>query len=123
MSKLKQLKMRKKMINKVILQGRLSDDPELKQTVSGDFVCTIFLVNQRRFNKDSDSKIDVVKCEAWGDNAQFVARYLKKGNMVDIEGNIRCKKWKDQYNKIRVDQFVYIDNIRYSTTNMRKDDA
>lgn len=111
------------MINKVILQGRLSDDPELKQTVSGDFVCTIFLVNQRRFNKDSDSKIDVVKCEAWGDNAQFVARYLKKGNMVDIEGNIRCKKWKDQYNKIRVDQFVYIDNIRYSTTNMRKDDA
>lgn len=109
------------MINRVILQGRLSDDPELKQTLTGDFVCTIFLVTHRNFSKkNEEAKVDVVKCEAWGDTAVFISRYLKKGTMVDIEGGIRCKKWTDEQDKTRVDQFVYIDSIRYSETNLRK---
>lgn len=108
------------MINKVVLQGRLVADPELMQTKSGDSVCNIFIASQRRYSKKrEEDKADIIKCEAWGGTAEFICKYLKKGSMVDIEGGIRCKKWKDENDKVRVDQFVHIDTIEFSPTNNR----
>lgn len=108
------------MINKVILQGRLVADPELMQTKAGDSVCNIFIASQRKYSKKSEEdKADVIKCEAWDSKAEFIAKYLKKGSMVDVEGGIRCRKWRDENDKVRVDQFVHIDNITFSATNNR----
>ena len=106
------------MKNKVELQGKLVDDPELMQTKAGDIVCNVFIVSQRKYSKKKEeNKVDVIKCEAWGTRAEFICRHMKKGSMVDIEGGIRCKKWRDENNKIRVGQFVHIDTIDFSETN------
>ena len=79
--------------NKVVLQGRLVADPELMSTKAGDSVCNIFVASQRRYSKKrEEEKVDIVKCEAWGDTADFICKCFKKGSMVDIEGGIRCKK-------------------------------
>ena len=112
------------MINKVVLQGRLVTDPELMQTKAGDSVCNIFIASQRKYSKKrEEEKVDIIKCEAWGNTAEFIAKYLKKGSMVDIEGGIRCKKWKDENDKNRVDQFVHIDSIEFSPTNNHRRDT
>lgn len=104
--------------NKVVLQGRLVADPELMSTKAGDSVCNIFVASQRKYSKKrEEEKVDIVKCEAWGGTADFICKCFKKGSMVDIEGGIRCKKWKDENDKTRVDQFVHIDTIEYSATN------
>lgn len=106
------------MKNKVILQGRLVADPELVQTKAGDNVCNVFVASQRKFSKKrEENKVDVIKCEAWGEKAEFICKYLKKNSMVNIEGGIRCKKWRDKNDKVRVDQFVHIDTIDFSATN------
>lgn len=108
------------MINKVILQGRLVADPELLQTKAGDSVCNIFVASQRKYSKKrEEDKADIIKCEAWGGTAEYITKNFKKGSMVDVEGGIRCRKWRDENEKVRVDQFVHIDNITFSATNNR----
>lgn len=107
------------MINRVVLQGRLVADPELMQTKSGNSVCNIFIASQRKYSKTEDNKVDVIKCEAWDGAAEYAVRNMKKGTMVDILGGIRCRKWKDENNKTKVDQFVHIDTIEFSPTNNR----
>lgn len=103
--------------NNVILQGRLVADPELMRTKAGDSVCNIFVASQRKYSKTEESKVDIIKCEAWGGTAEYIARNMKKGTMVNIQGGIRCRKWQDENNKTRVDQFVHIDVIDFSPTN------
>lgn len=103
--------------NNVILQGRLVTDPELRQTNEGKSVCTIFVASQREYSRAEENKVDVVKCEAWNGAAEYVARNMKKGTMVNILGGIRCRKWQDENNKTRVDQFVHIDDIGLAPIN------
>lgn len=104
-------------INKVILQGRLVSDPELRQTKDGKSVCTIFVASQRKYKKDEESKVDIIKCEAWNGSAEYVTRNMEKGTMVNILGSTSCRKWQDENNKTRVDQFVHIDEIDFAPIN------
>lgn len=100
------------MINYVVLQGRLAKEPELRKTKAGENVCNIYVVSQRDVG---NGKADVIKCEAWHDKAIFIANHLKKGSMVDIFGGIRCKKWIDENGKSCVEQFVHIDELKFTT--------
>lgn len=103
-------------INKVILGGRLTADPELKQTPSGVSVCSFSLAVNRKTGKDQEQKTDFIDCQAWRQTAEFICRYFRKGSSLCIVGNIQKRSWKDQQGNNRyateivVDEAMFVDS-------------
>ena len=85
-------------MNKVILCGRLTADPELRQTQSGVSSCRFTVAVERKYtNKDSDKReADFISCIAWRNTADFVSRYFTKGKMIALEGELRTGKYQDK---------------------------
>ena len=83
-------------INKTILGGRLTADPELKQTPSGVSVCSFTVAVNRRFSKDGEREADFSNCQAWRQTAEFICNYFKKGSSICIAGGIQTRSWEDQ---------------------------
>lgn len=76
-------------MNKVILKGRLTSTPELKQTPNGVAVTKFTVAVNRRFDRE---KTDFINCEAWRNTAEFVAKYFSKGKEIAIIGEIHIDK-------------------------------
>ena len=84
------------MLNKVILMGRLTRDPELKSTPQGVSTCSFSIAVDRNFVRQGEErKADFINCVAWRQTAEFIPRYFKKGNMVALEGSIQTRSWDD----------------------------
>ena len=85
------------MLNKVILMGRLTRDPELRSTPQGVSTCSFSLAVDRNFVKQGEErKADFINCVAWRQTAEFIPRYFKKGNMLALEGSIQTRSWNDE---------------------------
>ena len=84
-------------LNKVILGGRLTADPELKQTQSGIAVVSFTIAVNRRYSKDSaqQNESDFFNVTAWRATAEFVSRYFRKGSSICITGSIQNSNWLD----------------------------
>lgn len=80
-------------LNKVILGGRLTADPELKQTPSGVSVISFAIAINRKSNKDVT---DFINCVAWRGTAEFISKYFHKGSSIVLDGEIQVRTWKDQ---------------------------
>lgn len=93
-------------LNKVILGGRLTADPELKQTPQGVAV-TSFSVAVKRRGKEEQT--DFINCVAWRQTAEFVCNYFKKGSSICISGNIQTRTWTDKDNTKRYATEVIVD--------------
>lgn len=76
-------------MNKVILKGRLTSTPELKQTPNGVAVTKFTVAVNRRFDHE---KADFINCEAWRNTAEFIAKYFSKGKEIAIIGEIHIDK-------------------------------
>ena len=78
-------------MNKVILVGRLTADPELRQTQSGIASCRFTVAVDRRFadKNTGERQADFITCQAWRQTAEFVSRYFNKGKMIAVEGSLR----------------------------------
>ena len=87
-------------LNKVILGGRITADPELKKTDSGIAVCSFSMAINRK-NKDGEQQTDFVNCVAWRKTAEFIAQYFKKGSCICIVGSIQTRTWTDNDNNKR----------------------
>ena len=104
-------------LNKVILGGRLTADPELKQTPSGVPVCSFTLAINRRFSKDGQKEADFINCQAWRQTAEFITRYFRKGSSLCIIGSIQTRSWQDQNGQKRfatdvvVDEALFVDGM------------
>ena len=83
--------------NKVMLGGRLTADPELKQTQSGIPVASFSIAVNRRFgSKDGNQpQADFFNVTAWRATAEFVSRYFKKGSSIFVVGTIQNRSWTD----------------------------
>ncbi|WP_349402078.1 single-stranded DNA-binding protein [Candidatus Phytoplasma solani] len=83
------------MINKVILVGRITKDPELK-THNSDTSYVKFTLAVNRFfsNQEENKKTDFINCIVWRKQAENLSRYISKGNLLGIEGSIRVEKWE-----------------------------
>jgi single-strand DNA-binding protein len=78
------------MINEVVEMGRLTADPELKQTQSGNSVANFTLAVDRSYCKaGSERQTDFIDCTAWRGTGEFIAKYFKKGQMIAITGSIQ----------------------------------
>lgn len=103
--------------NKVILGGRLTADPELKQTQNGIAVVSFSIAVNRRYNKDSQqNETDFFNVTAWRQTAEFVSRYFKKGSSICIVGTLQNRSWVDQQNTkhyrtdIVADEVMFVDS-------------
>lgn len=82
--------------NKVILMGRLTADPEYKQTPSGSAVTSFTLAVDRRFTKEGQEKqTDFLTIVAWQKTAEFVCKYFKKGQAMLVLGELQVRSWED----------------------------
>lgn len=101
-------------LNKVILGGRLTADPELKQTPSGVAVCSFTLAVNRKYTKEGEQQqTDFINCVAWRNTAEFISRYFKKGSSLCIVGNIQTRTWTDQNNQKRYATEVIVDEAMF----------
>ena len=83
-------------LNKVILAGHLTHDPELKQTPSGVSTTTIRVAVNRRYSKDGNNEADFITIVAWRQTAEFICRYFKKGSAICVTGAIQTRTWQDK---------------------------
>ena len=100
-------------INKTILGGRLTADPELRQTNSGVSVCSFTVAVNRRFSKDGEREADFINCQAWRQTAEFICNYFKKGSSICIAGAIQTRSWEDQNGQKRFSTEVVADEAYF----------
>lgn len=80
-------------INNVVLTGRLSRDPEIKQTQSGVSVCNFCIAVDRQYKSGEEKICDFINCVAWRGTADFVSKYFHKGDGIGVTGSIQTRKW------------------------------
>ncbi len=84
-------------INKVILMGRLTSDPELRQTPSGVSTCRFTVAVDGNTNQTTNERrTDFITVNAWRQTAEFVAKYFSKGRLILVEGNLRTGSYDDR---------------------------
>ena len=85
------------MINRVVLVGRLTKDPELRYTPNGIPVSTFTLAVNRTFtNRQGEREADFINCVVWRKQAENVANYLRKGSLAGVEGRIQTRSYEAQ---------------------------
>ena len=103
-------------INRVILVGRLTRDPELKSTQSGSYFCRFTLASNRSiFRKDQENKEEVgfFDCVAWGKLAEVISKYLSKGRRVGIDGSLRFSSWENTEGKKQSKVEIHVENFQF----------
>lgn len=96
-------------LNKVILGGRMTADPELKQTPQGVSVTSFSLAVNRKAQKDKETQTDFINCVAWRNTAEFICKFFKKGSSICISGSVQTRSWNDQQNNKRYATEVIAD--------------
>ena len=82
-------------LNKVILAGRMTADPELKTTPNGISVCSFSVAADRRYSKDN-KQTDFINVVAWRSTAEFITKYFSKGNSICVCGSIQTRNYTDK---------------------------
>ena len=97
-------------LNKVILGGRLTADPELKQTPQGISVTSFSVAINRR---GKEQQTDFINCIAWRQTAEIICRFFKKGSSICIVGNIQVRTWNDNNGNKRYATEVISDEVHF----------
>ncbi|MGI5920370.1 MAG: single-stranded DNA-binding protein [Syntrophomonadaceae bacterium] len=98
------------MLNRVILIGRLTRDPELRYTPKGTAVCNFTLAINRKFNREETDFIDIV---VWNVMAENCASYLSKGRLAAVEGRLQVRTYENQEGQKRKVTEVIADDVRF----------
>ncbi len=109
-------------LNKVILGGRVTADPELKHTPQGIPVCSFSIAVNRR-SKDGQAPADFINCQAWRATAEFISRYFKKGSSICLVGSIQTRTWTDNNNNKRYATEVIADEAFFVDSKAESDVA
>ena len=103
------------MLNKIIIMGRLTRDPELRRTGSGTAVTSFSLACDRDFKSQSGEKeTDFIEVVAWKNTAEFVSKYFRKGRMAVVEGRLQIRDWTDKAGNKRTTAEVVADNVYFA---------
>ena len=102
------------MLNRIVLMGRLTRDPELRRTQSGTAVTSFSIACDRDFKSQSGEKeTDFIDIVAWRGTAEFVSKYFTKGRMAVVEGRLQIRDWTDNNGGKRRSAEVVADNIYF----------
>lgn len=94
------------MINRVVLLGRLTKDPELRETQNGISTCNFTVACDRRTGKDQEKKADFISCVAWRQDADFLGRYGHKGDVIGVDGRIQTRTYEKDGTTVYVTEVV-----------------
>lgn len=106
------------MKNTVSLIGRIGGDPELKKTDSGKAVCNLSLATTAKWTNEKNEKIEKTEWHRlvfWGRQAEVVAEFSKKGNLLAIDGRIEYREFKDKENQPRYATDIVVENFYFIT--------
>lgn len=108
------------MINRVVLVGRMTKDPELRRTSQGDAVTSFILAVNRNFtSKDGQQQADFINCVVWRKPAENIERYCSKGSLVGVEGRIQTRSYDNaQGQKVYVVEVV-CDSVQFLDTRQQ----
>lgn len=102
------------MLNRIVLIGRLTRDPELRYTPSGTGVCSFTLAVDRRFKSaDGTRETDFVNIVAWRQLGELCANYLSKGKMAAVEGRLQIRNYTDKEGNKRTAAEVVADDVNF----------
>lgn len=104
-------------MNKVLLMGRLTADPEIRYTQSNIPVCTFVIAVDRR-TKDDDADFPV--CVAWRQTAEFMEKYLSKGRRIVVEGEVRTRNYTDKDGNNRKATEIQVSNIEFADSKKQE---
>lgn len=112
------------MLNRTVLTGRLTRDPELRSTQSRIKVCSFTLAVDRQFrNKNGDRDADFINCVIWRKSAENFANFTHKGSLVGIDGRIQTRNYENNQGdrvyvtEVVVDQFALLDSRNSRNSN------
>lgn len=111
-------------MNKVILMGRLTKDPEVRYTQSGEpmAIARYTLAANKRFKKQGEADADFIPCVAFGKQGEFAEKYLKKGMLIAVAGRIQVRNWEDNEGKKRVTTEVVVEEHYFAESKSDKSD-
>ena len=102
------------MLNKIVVMGRLTRDPELRRTQSGLSVTSFSVACDRDFKSQSGEKeTDFIDIVAWRQTAEFVCKYFSKGRMAVVEGRLQIRDWQDNNGNKRRSAEIVADNVYF----------
>lgn len=109
------------MLNKIILMGRLTRDPDLRRTGSGTAVASFTLAVDRDFKSQGGEKeTDFIDIVAWRSTAEFVSKYFTKGRMAVVEGRLQIRDWMDKEGNKRKSAEVIADNVYFGDSKNKE---
>ena len=110
------------MINKAILMGRLTRDPELRHTGTGTPVCSFSIAIDNGYGENRQT--DFINCVAWNKTAEFVTKYFTKGKMIVIaDGRISTRSWETQDGKRAYATEVVANEVSFGETKSSQQTA
>lgn len=111
------------MLNRIVLMGRLTRDPELRHTGSGTAVASFSLAVERDFkDKASGQRVtDFIDVVAWRNTGEFVSNYFTKGRQAVVEGRLQMRDWTDRDGNKRRTAEVVADNVYFADSNKREE--
>ena len=114
----------KTMLNKIILMGRLTRDPELRHTGNGTAVASFTLAVDRDFKSQSgERETDFIDIVVWRSTAEFVSKYFSKGRMAVVEGRLQVRDWTDKDGTRRRSTEVVADNVYFGDSKRPVSDS
>lgn len=99
------------MVNRIILQGRLTADPELKETQSGIKYLESTVAWNEKY-KDTET-VCFLRCKAWRHNAEFIANYFHKGDQLVVEGRMVTESWTDNEGQNKSRTICSVDKVNF----------
>jgi len=112
------------MLNKIILMGRLTRDPELRRTQSGTAVVSFSIAVDRDYKTQGGEKeTDFIDIVAWRSTAEFVSKYFTKGRMAVVEGRLQIRDWTDRDGGKRRSAEVVADSVYFGDSKRSGSDT
>lgn len=103
------------MLNRVVLMGRLTHDPDIRYTPAGVPVSTITLAVERNYAPQGGQReTDFFDVVCWRQTAEFVKSYFSKGQLIAVEGRLQTRRWKDKYDQNRVTCEIQADSVYFA---------
>ncbi len=109
------------MLNKIVIMGRLTRDPELRRTQSGTAVTSFSIACDRDFkSQNGEKETDFIDVVAWRNTAEFVSKYFAKGRMAVVEGRLQIRDWTDREGGKRRSAEVVADNVYFGDSRPKE---
>lgn len=112
------------MLNRIIIMGRLTRDPELRRTQAGTAVTSFTLANERDYKSQSgERETDFIDCVAWRNTAEFAQKYFTKGRMAVVEGRLQIRPWTDKNGGKRRTAEIIVENMYFGDSKSKVETA